>query len=84
VEKGRSWPLAVFVSVDRPVWAVINGQKSPTSIGTAVIYVWQRAGPGPFAGSFGPIAGLGIVKLGAPFAFKIHWLAPLLRGISPC
>jgi hypothetical protein len=68
----RADGLVVWVSSDRSIFAVVNGQKSGEALGTAVIYAWQYSVPSAFAGSFGSLAGLGILRFGAPFDFTVH------------
>jgi hypothetical protein len=64
--------LYVWVSSGHPIFAVVNGQKSGAAIGTAVIYAWQFPVPATFTGSFGALAGLGILRFDAPFSFTVH------------
>ena len=73
IEKGgqftsytRADGLTLLVSSDRPIFAIVNGQKTGAAIGRAVIYVWQDPVPASFAGSFGPLAGLGILTFFQP------------------
>jgi hypothetical protein len=61
-----------FRSANRNIYAIVNGQKTSTVLGTATIIVWNRTVPDPFFGVFGPIAGLGILHFPAPFNLKVH------------
>jgi hypothetical protein len=63
---------SVSHSADRPIYALVNGQKGAEPIGAAAITVWARSVPDPFFAPFGSLVGVGVLRFPDPLNLIVH------------